>query len=472
MHIIVVGLSHKTAPIEVREKLAVPESRLGEALHRLCAYRGVREGVLLSTCNRVEVYAVVDELEAGYGRVQEFLADTHLALSSEQLTPHLYWNAGDRAIGHLFRVASSLDSMVIGEPQILGQLKDAFEAALTHKASGVILNKLVQKAISVAKRVRTETKIAEAAVSVSYAAVELAKKIFSNLGEKTVLLVGAGEMAKLAAQHLVNNGVRRVMITTRDLHSAVDLAERFNGVPIPYENFRQEMAEADIVLCSTGASHYLIRTEDVQRVIRQRMNRPIFLIDISVPRNIDPAVKEIDNAFLFDIDDLEMRVEQNREERRREAGKAERLVEEEVGVIVQWLKSLEVTPTIVALRKRAEEIRQVELDKTLSRLKHLPPQERLVVEGLAAAIVNKLLHGSLVTLKSEANSASGSMFVEAARRFFHLDNLSAPLPLPDGGGEETNLSDPFVSVKSMGLESERGSTGPDESHAQASQSDF
>ncbi|MGH7232242.1 MAG: glutamyl-tRNA reductase [Nitrospiraceae bacterium] len=471
MHIIVVGLSHKTAPIEVREKLAVPESRLGEALHRLCAYRGVREGVLLSTCNRVEVYAVVDDVEAGYGRVQEFLADTHLALSSEQLTPHLYWNTGDRAIGHLFRVAASLDSMVIGEPQILGQLKDAFEVALTHKASGVILNKLVQKAISVAKRVRTETKIAEAAVSVSYAAVELAKKIFSNLGEKTVLLVGAGEMAKLAAQHLVNNGVRRVMITTRDLHSAVDLAKRFNGVPIPYESFRQEMAEADIVLCSTGASQYLIRTDDVQRVIRQRMNRPIFLIDISVPRNIDPAVKEIDNAFLFDIDDLEMRVEQNREERRREAGKAERLVEEEVGVIVHWLKSLEVTPTIVALRKRAEEIGQAELEKTLSRLKHLPPQERLAVEGLAAAIINKLLHGPLVTLKSEANSASGSMFIEAARRFFHLDDLPEAPPVTDTG-EETNLSDPVASVRSTGLEGERRGAGPDASRAKATQSDF
>ncbi len=374
MHIIVVGLSHKTAPIEVREKLAVPESRLGEALHRLCAYPGIREGVLLSTCNRVEVYAVVDEVEAGYSRVQEFLADTHLALSSEELTPHLYWNTGDRAISHLFRVAASLDSMVIGEPQILGQLKEAFEVALTHKASGVILNKLVKKAISVAKRVRTETKIAEAAVSVSYAAVELAKKIFSNLSEKTVLLVGAGEMAKLAARHLVNNGVRRVMITTRDMHSAIDLAKRFNGVPIPHENFRHEMAEADIVLCSTGASHYLIRMEDVQRAIRQRMNRPIFLIDISVPRNIEPAVKEIDNAFLFDVDDLEMRVEHNREERRREAAKAEGLVEEEVGVIVQWLKALEVTPTIVALRKRAEGIRQAELEKTLSRLKNLPPK--------------------------------------------------------------------------------------------------
>ncbi|WP_447972501.1 glutamyl-tRNA reductase [Nitrospira sp. Kam-Ns4a] len=421
MNIIVVGLSHKTAPVEVREKLAVPESRLGEALGRLRTYPGVREGVLLSTCNRVEVYAVVDQAEQGYASIQEFLADTHLSLSSEQLTPHLYWYQDERAIGHLFRVASSLDSMIVGEPQILGQLKDAFEVALAHKASGVILNKVVKKAISVAKRVRTETKIAETAVSVSYAAVELAKKIFSSLAEKAVLLVGAGEMAKLAARHFISQGVRQVMITTRDMHSAVELAKRFNGVPIPFDEFRREMAQADIVLCSTGASHYLIRAEDVQRAVWQRMNRPIFLIDISVPRNIDPAVKDIDNAFLFDIDDLQLRVEQNREERMREAGRAERMIEEDVKVMLQWLKSLEVTPTIVALRRRAEEIRRAEVDKALGRLGTLSPQERGLIENLASSIVNKLLHGPLVTLKAEAHSDGGAMFVEAARRFFSLD---------------------------------------------------
>ena len=470
MHIIVVGLSHKTAPIEVREKLAVPGSRLGEALHRLCTYQGVREGILLSTCNRVEVYAVVDDIGTGYSRVQEFFADTHFSLSSEQLTPHLYWNTGERAIGHLFRVASSLDSMVVGEPQILGQLKEAFEAALTYKASGMILNKLVKKAISVAKRVRTETRIAEAAVSVSYAAVEFAKKIFFNLGEKTVLLVGAGEMARLAAQHLVNHGVCRVMITTRDSHSAAELAKCFNGIPVPYEDFHSEMAEADIVLCSTGASQFLIRTEDVQRAVRLRMNRPIFLIDISVPRNIDPAVREIDNAFLFDIDDLEMRVEQNREERKREAGKAERVVEEEVRVILQWLKSLEVTPTIVALRKRAEEIRQTELEKTLSRLKTLPPEDRIAVESLAAAIVNKLLHGPLVTLKSEANSASGSMFVEAARRFFNLDDFPTSVPIADADSDDLRSSDPLISARSSGLKAARGPMEPDNPCQSAPQS--
>jgi glutamyl-tRNA reductase len=441
MNIIVVGLSHKTAPIEIRERLAVPESRQGEALSRLCSYPGIREGILLSTCNRVEVYAVVEQLESGYARVQEFLADTHLSLSSEQLTPHLYWHADDHAIGHLFRVAASLDSMIVGESQILGQLKDAFEVALAHKRSGVILNKVVKKAISVAKRVRTETKIAETAVSVSYAAVELAKKIFSNLGEKTVLLVGAGEMGKLAAKHLIANGVQRVMITTRDSHSAIDLAKRFNGVPIPFDEFRSELAAADIVLCSTGASQYLIRTEDIQKAVRQRMNRPIFLIDISVPRNIEPSVKDVDNAFLFDIDDLEMRVEQNREERQHEALRAERMVKDEVGVIGQWLKSLEVIPTIVALRNRAEEIKRSELDKTLGRLGSLSPEERGVVEGLASAIVNKLLHGPLVTLKTEAHSAGGTMFVEAARRFFNLDGVTASAPLNEA--ERTDrLDDP------------------------------
>ena len=423
---IVVGLSHKTAPVEVREMLAIPASRLDEALSRLIRYPAIKEGMVLSTCNRVEVYAVVEQAEAGYAQVQEFLADTHLSLSSERLTPHLYWHADDRAIAHLFRVAASLDSMIVGEPQILGQLKDAFEGALTHKTTGVILNKVAQKAISVAKLVRSETKIAENAVSVSYAAVELARKIFSTLRDKTVLLVGAGEMAKLAAKNLIAGGVGRVMITTRDSQHALDLAQRFNGTSIAFDQFRHEMAEADIVLCSTGASHYLIRREDVQAAVRRRMNRPIFLIDISVPRNIDPAVKDVDNAFLFDIDDLELRVEQNRKERRDEALKAERMVLQEVDVVQQWLRSLEVTPTIVELRKRADDIKQGELDKALAKLSELTPQERNAVEALASGIVNKLLHGPLVTLKAEAESSTGAFFVEAARRFFNLNGSQAP----------------------------------------------
>lgn len=421
MHLIVVGLSHKTAPVEIRERLAVPESRLGEALTRLCSYPGVKEGILLSTCNRVEVYSVVDDVEAGYGRIQEFLADTHLSLSSEQLTPHLYWHTGDRAIGHLFRVAASLDSMIIGESQILGQLKDAFEVALTHKTTGVIMNKVVKKAISVAKRVRTETKISEMAVSVSYAAVELAKKIFSDLHEKTVLLVGAGEMAKLAARHLIAHGVGHVRITTRTPQHAVDLADKFGGTAVPFDQFKDDMASADIVLVSTGAAHYLVGAEDVHRAVKERMNRPMFLIDISVPRNIDPAVRHVDNAFLFDIDDLKHRVEQNRAERVQEAEKAERMVLDEVTTMLDWMKSLEVTPTIVALRNHVDELKRAEVDKVLARLPHLSSQDRELVEGLASSIVNKLIHRTMVTLKAEVNSSSGPAFVEAARRFFSLD---------------------------------------------------
>ena len=432
MHLIVVGLSHKTAPVEIREKLAVPDSRLGEALSRLCSYPGVKEGVLLSTCNRVEVYSVVDEIEPGYERIQEFFADTHLSLSSEQLTPHLYWHTGDRAIAHLFRVAASLDSMIIGESQILGQLKDAFEAALAHKTTGVIMNKVVKKAISVAKRVRTETKISEMAVSVSYAAVELAKKIFSNLEEKTVLLVGAGEMAKLAARHLIAQGVRHVRITTRTAQHAIDLASKFGGTPVPFDQFKDEMASADIVLVSTGASHYLLSAEDVHRAVKERMNRPMFLIDISVPRNIDPAVRHVDNAFLFDIDDLTQRVEQNRAERLNEAEKAEQMVVEEVGMLREWMQSLEVTPTIVALRSRVDEIKQAEVDKTLGRLAHLSPHDRELVEGMASSIVNKLIHSTMVTLKSEVNSSSGVAFIEAARRFFNLDHSASSRPEVEG----------------------------------------
>ncbi len=467
MHIITVGLSHKTAPVELRELLAVPDSRMGEALTRLRTYPGVKEGMLLQTCNRVEVYAVVDQVETGFTAIQEFLVDSHLSLSAEQLLPHLYWHSGERTISHLFRVTASLDSMVVGEPQILGQVKEAFRLALTHNTSGVILNKLVKKAISVAKRVRSETRIAENAVSVSYAAVELAKKVFGNLSARTVMLVGAGEMAKLAAQHLVNHGVRQVLLTTRDPMRARSVANRFQGLPIPFDEFRSDMAKADIIICSTGASHYLITAEDVYRAVRERMNRPIFLIDVSVPRNIDPAVRDVDNAFLFDIDDLEMHVEQNREERRAESVKAEAIANEEVDVIQKWLQTLVATPTIVALRKRAEEIKHAELEKAFHRLSPLSDQDRETVEGLASGIVNKLIHGSLVALKSATQSSNGSIYIDAARRFYDLDMaesvqggdggsdtssaFSAPgTLLPEGDQVEVNPSvDPTVSRESQ-----------------------
>jgi len=421
LDIIVVGLNHRTAPIEIREKLSISDAQLREALIRLKSCHGIDEGLILSTCNRVEVCAVVQQIQTGFQRIKEFFEDHHAGLSPELWNDTLYLFSGDEAIRHIFRVASSLDSMVIGEPQILGQLKEAFDTALHQKSTGVILNKVFRKAISVAKRVRTETKIAENAVSISFAAVELAKKIFGQLEGKEVLLVGTGEMAELALRHLEDNGVRKIMITTRNFDNAIDLAKRFDGVPLRIDEFPRYLAEADILICSTGASHYVITEDHVDKAIQRRKNRPIFLIDISVPRNIDPRVNRIDNVFLYDIDDLQLIVDANVEGRQREALKAEEIISEELSVIDRWLQSLEVVPTVTALRTKAEEIRRSEVNKFMSKMGQLSPEQREALEGLAASIINKLLHAPLVALKDEARSKNGALYIEAARRLFNLD---------------------------------------------------
>lgn len=421
MNIIIVGLNHRTAPVELRERLAVPESRLPEAVARLKGWPGVAEALILSTCNRVELYAVVKDTALGFESLREYFVKIAPTVSGEELVPYLYYFDGHDAIRHLFRVTSSLDSMVVGEPQILGQVKVAFDVALTQKTTGVVLNKVLKKAISVGKRVRSETGIAANAVSVSYAAVELAKKIFQNLAGKTVLLIGAGEMAKLAARHLMQAGMQNVMITTRNFELAVDVAKHFNGLPVPFNDFPEEMSNADIVICSTGAASYLVTAEDVQKALWTRRNRPMFLIDISVPRNIEPAVGAVDNAYLYNIDDLQGHVEKNLEQRRQEAMKAEDLVKDEVGLVTRWIKSLEVLPTILALRRKADDIQKSELERILSRLGPLTPRQRELVEELASAISNKLLHGALVALKAEADSTNGPLFTEIAQRLFDLE---------------------------------------------------
>ena len=421
MNIVAVGLNHRTAPVELRERLAVTEARLPEALARLKRWPGIDEGVILSTCNRVELYAVVKDTELGLESLSEYMVTIAADVSPGQVEPHLYRLDGADAVKHLFRVAASLDSMVIGEPQILGQVKEAFEAALAGKSTGVVLNKVVKKAISVCKRVRTETGIAENAVSVSYAAVELAKKIFQNLAEKTVLLVGAGEMGKLAARHFISAGVCRVLITNRNYDRALDVAKRFNALPVPFDEFHHEMAGADIVVCATAADSFVIGPEDVQRALHSRRNRPMFLIDISDPRNIDPAVGTLDNAYLYNIDDLQGQVDMNIEQRLREARNAEDIVRAEVPSIVMWMKSLEVVPTIVALRHRANEIQRAEIERIMAKLGDLSPRQRALVEELAAAITNKLLHSPLIALKAEADSPNGSLFAETTQRLFDLE---------------------------------------------------
>ena len=424
MHIVTAGLNHKTAPIEIREGLAISNGDLSDALASLKTLPAVEETMLLSTCNRVELYAVAKDIDAAIKELHQFLMQRNPASAPEQLTQHLYFLSDDDAVRHLFRVASSLDSMVMGEPQILGQFKDAMEAAVSQGCTGVVLNKVLKKAISIAKRVRTETPIGEQAVSVSYAAVELAKKFFQNLADHSVMLVGAGEMGELAGRHLVNHGVTRVMVTTRNFQRAVAFAKQFKGTPIPFETFKQEMLGADIVICSTGSPHAIITTQDMLKIVRARQNRPLCIIDIAVPRDVEGDVRDIDGVYLFNIDDLQQIVAVNMEERQKAAMTAEIIVQEEVVTMMGWMKTLETVPTIVALKKRGEEIRQGELEKVLARLPGLSGSEREIIEGLASSIVNKLLHRPLVTLKEEAANANGTMYVDATRRLFSLDEDS------------------------------------------------
>jgi glutamyl-tRNA reductase len=421
MNIIIVGLNHKTAPVEVREQLAFSYELLDRALCEMRSCKGIDEGLILSTCNRVEVCAVVRDTQEGYKTLQQFLEHIHGERYRGLLASYFYFYETREAIRHVFRVASSLDSMVVGEPQILGQIKEAFETAMAHKTTGIILNKLFHKALSVAKRVRTETQIAENPVSVSTAAVDLASRIFGQFEQTSVLLVGSGEMAEAAARHLHGLCVKRIRITGRNYERACELAHTFQGKAFPFECLFQELVEADIVICSTGATQYLLSADQMREIIQVRKNRPIFLIDLSVPRNIEPSVNEIDNVFLYNIDDLQQVVEVNMKQRQKEAVKAEAIVAEEVQTLFKWLKSLDVVPTIVAIREMAEEIRQAETQRILNRLEELPSDARKTLEGLTQAIVNKLLHAPLMVLKQEANSSNGSLYVETIRKLFNLD---------------------------------------------------
>lgn len=423
MNIIIVGLNHRTASVDIRERLAISEDGMGDALFRLTEDPTIEEGLILSTCNRVEVFAVVKDTHRGFEVIKKFFAASDAGLTLESITPSLYVYSSSKAIEHLFRVASSLDSMIVGEPQILGQLKDAFDHAMLHKTTGLILNKAFKKAISVAKRVRTHTNIGESAVSVSFAAVELAKKIFGKLTGKSVMLLGAGEMAELAARHFVGNGIESISIANRSYSRAVKLALAFKGAPIKFEDFEAELVKSDIVLCSTGASHYLITRDIVEKVIALRKNRPIFLIDISVPRNIDPEINDLDNVFLYDIDDLQHSVQTNMASRKKEALKAEEIIAEEIESFARWFKSLDAVPMIVALKDRAEAIRRSEIEKMQNKLGDLTATQREALEGLTTSIVKKLLHQPLTALKKEVHSRNGNMILETTRKLFDLDEI-------------------------------------------------
>lgn len=423
MNIIVVGLSHKTASVEIREKVAFSPNQMEKPLHEVVSLPDITEAIIVSTCNRVEIYATTRDIAGATARLKRFLADYH-HISMETLEPHLYTHHGEEAIRHVFRVASSLDSMVVGEPQILGQIKSAYGYAAEYKTSGIILNRFFHKAFSVAKRVRTETKIASSAVSVSFAAVELAKKIFGDLSDKTVMLIGAGEMCELAAKHFINNGIRGVMVTNRTFERAVKLADEFGGKAVPFEDLFDQLHKADIILSSTGAPHYIIRPKDVNEVIRRRKLKPMFFIDIAVPRDIDPKVNDVQNVYLYDMDDLQGVVASNLQQRAEEAKKAEQIIEQEIGQFAKWVGSLEVTPIIIALRSKFEEARQAELAKTIAGWKDLTSDEQKRLEALTSAIINKLLHTPTSVLKKNGQGGRTDLYLDAVRALFELPAMT------------------------------------------------
>ncbi len=419
MRFLITGLNHRTAPVEVREQLAFAEQAIPEALDRLRARPGVVESVILSTCNRVEILATAEEKAPAEEHVETFLAEGR-AVEASWLRQFLYRFDGRDAIRHLFRVASSLDSMVVGEPQILGQLKNAYAIAKERGAVSSELDLMCTRAFNVAKRVRTETEIGESAVSVSYAAVELAREIFGSLQGKRVLVIGAGKMAESALKHLQRAGVGRILVTNRTRPRAEELAAAVDGAVVDYNGFSRALPEVDIVITSSGAPEYLLTPENLRPVVHARRHRPMFLIDIAVPRNIDPAVNTLDGIFLYDIDDLDKVVHANVEARRQVADSAEQIVDEEVDRMLARLKAREVVPTIVSLQEQFELLRQNEWDRVRGKLGGLTPEQEQVVEALTRGIVNKIAHGPIAELRRHAGDSEGHQLAGLLRRIFRL----------------------------------------------------
>lgn len=419
MKLSITGINHTTAPVEVREKLAFDQSRLPDFLAELRAQPGLQETMILSTCNRVEIAVTAEDSCDPLDSVADFLARAQ-KVDRQWVRQFLYHHADRAAIKHLFRVAASLDSMVVGEPQILGQLKAAYDTAKQSGAVNGYLESVLTRAFSVAKRVRTETEIGQSAVSVSYAAVELARQIFGSLKGKRAILVGAGKMSELAARHLQRSGVSEILVTNRSPQRAVQMAEAFHGRVVDYTAFVNALPEVDVLIASSGAPHYILHKEDMKRVIGARRNRPMFLIDIAVPRNIEPSVNELDNVFLYDIDDLQKAVEQNRRGRQEEAIAAERIVDDEVERMITRLRARELTPTIVALQQQLEGVRAAEIERVRGKLGTLTPQQEEAIEALTRGIINKLAHGPISEIRRVANEPEGPSAIEAIRRMFRL----------------------------------------------------
>ena len=421
MNIVLIGLSHKTAPVEVRERLAFSDGRLGDALASLVDQEIIDEGVIVSTCNRVEILASAPAgAQKGIARLTDFLCDFH-SLPLNNINGHLYRHADTEAIKHIFRVASSLDSMVVGESQILGQIKEAYQQAVEAGTVGRVLSQLMHRTLSVAKRIRTETAISQKPVSISSVAVDLAYRVFGELSDNTVMLVGAGEMGELAARNLAEAGAGKLVVTNRTQEKAEAVARQLGANTISFDSLYDALPATDIVICSTGASDYVIRPAQTRAALKSRRKGPVLFIDISVPRNIDPAVAQVDNTFLFDIDDLEAVVKTNIREREQEARSAETIIEAEVQLFAKHLLSLDIGPSVLEVKKLLSEMALGEFKRNRKRLGINPEQEAAIQEVLIPALVNKLSHPVIVHLREAARNGETTQVLDELRKMVRID---------------------------------------------------
>ncbi|ACK59682.1 MULTISPECIES: glutamyl-tRNA reductase [Bacillus] len=420
MHILVVSVNYRTAPVEFREKLTFQAAELERAMTTLQNQKSVLENVIVSTCNRTEIYAVVDQLHTGRYYIKKFLADW-FQLEIEEVAPYLTIFEQDGAIDHLFRVTCGLDSMVVGETQILGQIKDSFLEAQQVKATGTIFNELFKQVITLAKRAHSETTIGESAMSVSYAAVELGKKIFGELTDCHVLILGAGKMGELALQNLYGSGARKVTVMNRTLSKAEVMAEKYMGHAKSLSELQCALLEADILISSTGASEYVITKEMMTKVEKMRSGRPLFMVDIAVPRDIDPAIDELEGSFLYDIDDLQGVVEANRAERLKEAEKIQFMIEEEIVLFKTWLSTLGVVPLISALRDKALAIQSETMVSLERKIPNLSDREKKVISKHTKSIINQLLKDPILVAKEIAAEEGASEKLALFAKIFDLE---------------------------------------------------
>jgi len=428
MQIILIGLNHKTAPIHIREKLAFSKENVFQAIDQLMIKDFFSEMCIISTCNRVEILVVsnLPKDKALKQVMDEFLSylKTHRKVETSTLLPLFYVHQHLDAVRHLFRVASSLDSMIVGEPQILGQIKDSYRLAVAKKSAGVLINRLLHRTFSIAKKVRSETGIGDHAVSISYAAIELGRKIFGSLKDRNVLLIGAGEMAELSVEHLIRHHAGTIFVANRTFERGMQLANRFKGTAIRFDEIENYLIHVDIVISSTGAPECILNRKDLKKVMKQRKQRPIFFIDIAVPRDIDPDINQLENAYLYDIDDLQGVIDINVNQRQKEALRAERLIDEAVVRFEEWLNKLDVVPTIKALKQKIETITEAEIHKTINSLIDIDIDSKELLpalERMGNAIMNKILHDPIQFLKGEGYHKDRSSCLALTQKLFRLD---------------------------------------------------